>query len=59
MVFDPFSQVPDTESESRVVEKTVYVPQKPNMLFGIVEDKIFVGILIGIIIANFIGEMEW
>ncbi len=57
MVFDPFSQVPQ-ETAPETIEKTVYVPQKPNMLFGVVEDKIFVGVLIGIIIANFIMEMK-
>ncbi len=58
MVFDPFTQVPQATADSQVIEKTVYVSQKPNMLFGIIEDKIFVGILIGIIIANFIAEMK-
>ncbi len=58
MVFDPFSQVPATETETQTVEKTVYVTEKPNMLFGIIEDKIFVGILAGIIIANLIAEMK-
>lgn len=57
MVFDPFSQVVAQENIV-VIEKTVYVSQKPNMLFGVVEDKIFVGVLIGIIIANFIAEMS-
>jgi len=57
MVFDPFSQLPQEKTIPEVIEKTVYVSQKPNMLFGVVEDKIFVGVLIGIIIANFIAEI--
>lgn len=55
MVFDPFSQLPG-ETQPEVIEKPVYVTRKPNMLFGVVEDKIFVGVLIGIIISNFIAE---
>ncbi len=55
MAFDPFSQVnTKTEPEviEKIIEKTVYVPQKPNVLFGVIEDKIFIGILTGIILAE-------
>ncbi len=55
-MYDPFSQIP-AEPSPQVVEKTVYVPAKPNYIFGI-EDKLFMGVLIGIIIANFIAEMK-
>ncbi len=54
MAYDPFSTVPKEETETRVIEKTVEVPGKPNMLFGVIEDKLFFGILMGIIIAEII-----
>lgn len=53
MVYDPFSAVPK-EAEPGVIEKIVEVPGKPNMLFGVIEDKLFFGILMGIILAEII-----
>lgn len=54
MVFDPFSAVKETETETRTIEKIVEIPGKPNMLFGVIDDKLFFGILMGIILADII-----
>lgn len=52
MAFDPFSTVP--KETTGAIETIVEVPGKPNMLFGVIEDKLFFGILMGIILAEII-----
>lgn len=55
-MFDPFSQLVVPSEEIKVTEKTVYVPEPPKLIFGI-DEKIFAGIIFGILILNLIQEV--
>lgn len=59
MAYDPFSQViqPQPELIEKIVEKTVYVPEKANTILGI-DEKYVVGAIIGAILITFIMELD-
>jgi len=52
MVYDPFSQIvePTIQTSTTITE---YLPYQPNLIFGI-DEKLVVGIVMGILILNFI-----
>jgi len=55
MAFDPFSQV---NSQEKIIEKPVYLPEGQNYILGI-ESRTFFGIFTGILIAIiFISILE-
>jgi len=51
-IFDPFSQIVESTPQASTTI-TEYLPYKPNLIFGI-DDKIIIGVVMGMLILNFI-----
>jgi len=56
-MYDPFSTIIDPKSEIQTITNTVYVPEKPKLILG-VDEKLVIGVIMGILILNFIQFME-
>ena len=55
MVYDPFSQIVESTPQTSTTI-TEYIPYTPHLIFGI-DEKLVVGIVIGILILNFIQHI--
>jgi len=55
-IFDPFSTIVEPQSEIQTITNTVYLNETPKLILGI-DEKLVIGIIMGILILNFLQYM--